>query len=120
MVYIIKMFRSIFITHQLLIKTPFGEKILHGHQLPLHKQRSMNAGCLILSGMRIYRGLYRTLVKNRRTSLSYIGPLSRFSLHPWLASEKHVLILISGPEPQRTIFEKACFCPDPKPLTKVF
>ncbi|MFL5738719.1 MAG: glycosyltransferase [Flavisolibacter sp.] len=36
--------------------------------------------------------------------VNYIGPLSRFSSHEGV-EEKHLLILLSGPEPQRTLFE---------------
>ena len=38
--------------------------------------------------------------------LIYIGPLSRFKTMPTLETNFDILVSISGPEPQRTIFEK--------------
>ncbi len=36
----------------------------------------------------------------------YIGPLSRFSVTTHKADPKHLLIILSGPEPQRSVLEK--------------
>lgn len=46
--------------------------------------------------------------KNKRPGQKYIGPLSRFSGTPELTKEKvyDLLILLSGPEPQRSLLEK--------------
>jgi len=97
---------SVFITHQLQIKTPFGkitDKILQKLNyryidkfstcwVPDFKNNNSLAGKLSHPG--IFPGI----------PVHYIGLLSRFAKKETSAFYK-ILILLSGPEPQRTILE---------------
>ncbi len=100
---------SIYITHQIMVKMPRGFRFLERAAYGLHKFFiSRYNSCWIpdvegednLSGdlSRKY-----TLPKNA----IFIGWLSRFSYFNFIESSPYkVLALISGPEPQRSIFEK--------------
>lgn len=100
----------VFITHQLMIKCPpylrFLEKTLHQINMRFVKKYSQTwvpdfQGTMNLSGDLSHRF---PLVKNT----FFIGPLSRFAnmRDEIMPIEKFdVLIILSGPEPQRTIFE---------------
>ena len=102
---------SVFITHQLLIKAPsFVESILQKLNyryinrfnecwVPDYQGENNLAGDLS----------HPTLLP--KIPVRYIGPLSRFSFEhaESKVDEKHLLILLSGPEPQRTFFEEALF-----------
>lgn len=98
---------SVLILHQLMIKSPFGESVLHQITLNYVKQFSF---CWVpdfpgennLSGDLAHQYL---LPDNAR----FVGALSRFS--SFQKKEKvekkyDLLVIISGPEPQRTVFEK--------------
>lgn len=98
---------TVLILHQLMIKSPFGESVLHQITLNYVKQFSF---CWVpdfpdennLSGDLAHQ---YPLPHNAR----FIGALSRFST--FLKNEEaklkyDLLVIISGPEPQRTIFEK--------------
>ncbi len=98
---------SVLMLHQLMIKSPFGESVLHRITLNYVKQFSF---CWIpdfegennLSGDLSHK---YSLPKNAR----FVGALSRFSsFQKKVNSEKKydLLVIISGPEPQRTVFEK--------------
>ncbi len=101
-----KQVQSIFITHQLMIKTPFFEKLLH--QLNLFFIKKYDE-CWIpdfegeanLSGDLAHK--YSLLPHT-----FFIGLLSRFNAEK--ANESNykydVMAIVSGPEPQRSIFEK--------------
>jgi UDP:flavonoid glycosyltransferase YjiC (YdhE family) len=106
--------KNIFITHQLLIKSPFGEGILHK---------------IVLKHLKNYDECWIPDFEgedNLSGDLShkfplppdtfFIGPLSRFASgeikapHHSQSFEKYnLLIIISGPEPQRSNFEKIIF-----------
>ncbi|MCH8902523.1 MAG: hypothetical protein IIA45_01215 [Bacteroidetes bacterium] len=43
---------------------------------------------------------------NKRIIIDYIGPLSRFSRHARQTKKYNQVFILSGPEPQRTIFEE--------------
>ncbi|RFS23424.1 glycosyl transferase family 28 [Chitinophaga silvatica] len=97
----------VFITHQLLIKTPFGgwsERILQKINYHFINKYSQ---CWIpdfegndnLSGE-----LAHPAQLPHHTS--YIGCLSRFVNKPGVSKKYDLLVLISGPEPQRTNLEK--------------
>ncbi len=105
-----KKITSILITHQLYIKTPFGNSIAN------KKIRGLIANfneCWIPDVKRI-PNLSGDLahLKPFQHSHRFIGPLSRFtSLRAERSNlikehEYDILAIISGPEPQRTIFEK--------------
>lgn len=108
-----KKIHSIYLTHQLMIKAPKGLKFLepimwYVHRLIINRYDE----CYIpdfegdnnLSGDLSHK---YTLPKNAK----FINPLSRFSSLDvdCLISKKNnydIVIIISGPEPQRSIFEK--------------
>ena len=102
---------SVFMTHQLMIKMPkgyaFAEKIMHKmlgrlinkfdeYWVPDYKDADNLSGDLSHK--------YKT-----SENTYFIGPLSRFSMMDLTSGniKKHIdiLFLLSGPEPQRTIFE---------------
>jgi len=98
---------TVLILHQLMIKSPFGENFLHDITLNYIKQFRF---CWIpdvqgnenLSGDLSHRF---PLPENAR----FIGALSRFSkpvINDISEKKYDLLIIISGPEPQRTVFEK--------------
>jgi hypothetical protein len=105
-----KQVKTVFITHQLMIKAPFAESLLHAINLSFIRKYHE---CWIpdfaegdnLSGDLSHK---YPLPENAY----FIGPLSRFqqlpspSNVPKLKKQYDVLILISGPEKQRSIFEE--------------
>lgn len=104
-----KKIKSVFITHQLMVKTPFAEKLLHRLNLYFIKKYDECwlpdfAGTENLSGDLSHK---YTLPKNA----FFVGPLSRFNsvitreVLPKQSFDE-IMVIISGPEPQRTIFEK--------------
>ena len=104
-----KKVKSVFITHQLMIKAPFGENILHRKVLNFIKNYDEcwipdYAGLQNLSGDLAH--------KNPIPENTYfIGPLSRFDSKNALSVSKEtinseaksfdIMAIISGPEPQR-------------------
>jgi uncharacterized protein (TIGR00661 family) len=99
-----KSVRNIFITHQLMIKSPFGENVLH--RIILSHIKNFNE-CWIpdhetdptLSGDLCH---YYPLPSNA----FFIGPLTRFDTASLQAkTEYDIMAVVSGPEPQRTLFE---------------
>lgn len=99
----------VFISHQLFIKAPFGEKLIK----KINQQYISNYDeCWIpdnetapfLSGDLAHKAPLGTGYK-------FIGPLSRFEKLE--ANDKQtefdLMVIISGPEPQRTIFEELIF-----------
>jgi uncharacterized protein (TIGR00661 family) len=104
--------KSIFITHQLMIKTPFAEKLLHLINLYFIKKYDEcwipdDAGAINLSSDLAHK---YPLPKNT----FFIGLLSRFNAQNTplitdnvkIKNQYDVMAIISGPEPQRSIFEK--------------
>lgn len=98
---------SVFITHQLLIKAPFHliEQVLQKINyyfinkfdecwVPDREQPPYLAGELAHPS------------KLPKVSVKYIGPLSRLQRNGAANTGQHVLILLSGPEPQRSILEQ--------------
>ena len=96
---------SIFITHQLLVKTghSFSEKIIQNINhwfiqkykfcwIPDFKGSTNIAGEL-------------SHPKSYPKNVQYIGGLSRFEKQENVKKKYELLIILSGPEPQRTIFE---------------
>ncbi|HSQ44161.1 MAG TPA: glycosyltransferase [Ginsengibacter sp.] len=103
-----KKITSVYITHQLLIKTGniFFEKIAQKIHYHLIKQFTY---CWVPDYKE--NGLAGELShqENSPSNVLYIGPLSRFELLTDMPNKYDVLVSISGPEPQRTIFEKKIF-----------
>lgn len=94
----------VFITHQLMVKAPFGEKLIH----QLNKNYiSKYSECWVpdmKNGLSGDLGNKFELSKNTK----HIGLLSRFDTPPNQLSRggmRELLVILSGPEPQRTIFE---------------
>jgi len=101
---------SVFITHQLLIKSSLGkwsEKILQQWN---YKFINRFNECWIPDeeGENNLAGELSHPSKLPKVQLKYIGPLSRLSSFSPLGGggiKDHLLIILSGPEPQRTILE---------------
>lgn len=97
--------KSVILTHQVFPKAPIAESLLHKKierllrsfdevWIPDDKTNNNLSGDL-------------SHLKTPKQRHSFIGPLSRFSLPTkTLNIEFDVCAIISGPEPQRTIFEK--------------
>jgi predicted glycosyltransferase len=106
---------SVFITHQLLIRTPFGrwaDRILQRIQ---YRSLGEFSVCWIpdLENKNSLAGELSHPKKLPSIPVRYIGILSRFEKKKGAGGEEQnlvvgcdLLILLSGPEPQRTIFEK--------------
>jgi uncharacterized protein (TIGR00661 family) len=97
----------IFISHQLLIKSPFGnrsEKILQKWN---YKKINKFSACWIPDneGTENLAGNLSHPVKKPAVPVRYIGVLSRFEQKNTEEKKDHLLFILSGPEPQRTIFE---------------
>ncbi len=97
----------IFITHQLLIKSPFGagsEKFLQKWN---YKNIHRFSACWIPDneGIENLAGNLSHPDKKPIVPLRYIGVLSRFEKKDVKEKKDHLLFILSGPEPQRTIFE---------------
>ncbi|MEC5147831.1 glycosyltransferase [Chitinophaga sp. 212800010-3] len=98
---------SVFITHQLLIKTPFGGWIERALQQINYNFINKYSACWIpdfagtnnLSGELAHPG-------KLPVHTTYIGCLSRFESRRDVRKKYDLLVLISGPEPQRTNLEK--------------
>ena len=98
---------SVFITHQLRIKTPFGKPLEGLLQKINYKYINRFSECWVPDNENENNlaGELSHPQKNPSIPVKYVGPLSRFQKAD-NRTEKHLLILLSGPEPQRTIFEK--------------
>ena len=98
-----KQVKSVFITHQLMIKSPFAEKLLH--RINLHYIKKYDE-CWIpdakestnLSGDLSHK-------YELPNNTFFIGPLSRFEKSTSVNPQYDLMVIVSGPEPQRTIFE---------------
>ncbi|CAN5391523.1 glycosyltransferase [soil metagenome] len=102
-----KKVKSIFITHQLMIKTPIAESLLHKKVLKYIDNYDEcwvpdTADSINLSGDLAHK---YTFPKNT----FFVGALSRFSASVEMTNKgemTNLVAIISGPEPQRSIFEK--------------
>jgi uncharacterized protein (TIGR00661 family) len=95
----------IFITHQLTIKTPFAwlERMVQRINYRYIDQYNC---CWVpdMAGNENAAGILSHPKKMPKTKVQYIGLLSRFQLQP-AAKKYDYCILLSGPEPQRTLLE---------------
>lgn len=108
-----KTVRTVFITHQLTIKSPIGrwtENFLR--KLNYHFINKFNE-CWVpdFEGKQNLAGELSHPPALPQTPVKYIGGLSRFDTTTQHAETKQydVLIVLSGPEPQRSIWEKKLF-----------
>ena len=102
--------KSIFITHQLNIRSSFGKMVDRVIQ-KLHSRliEKFNI-CWVADQQQNGLGGELSHPKNKPAiPVFYTGWLSRFKENASEKKEKHFLVLLSGPEPQRTIFEKKIF-----------
>lgn len=97
---------SIFISHQLLIKTPFGGPIESILQKMNYRYIRRYSACWIpdFAGENNLSGILAHPAK-LPPHTTYIGCLSRFEPKAAVAKKYDLLVLISGPEPQRTNLE---------------
>lgn len=101
----------IFITHQLTIKTPFGKWPERFLQKRNYKYINRFSECWVPDeeGENNLAGELSHPEKKPVTPLKYTGPLSRFEnlTYDSTGAERkgHLLIILSGPEPQRSILE---------------
>ena len=98
---------SVFITHQLLVKTNFGKAIDEQFQKLNYSFINKFNECWIpdYEGPVNLAGDLSHPDKMPGIRTTYTGPLSRLETNH-TSEEKHLLILLSGPEPQRTILEE--------------
>jgi len=101
---------SVFITHQLRIKSPWGKWSENILQHWNYQYINRFAECWVPDeeGVNNLAGDLSHPKELPSTPVKYIGALSRFS--SFVAEndgciKDHLLIMLSGPEPQRTIFE---------------
>lgn len=100
---------SVFITHQLQIKSPAGkwtERILQKRNYD-HINRFQACWVPDSEGPDNLGGELSHPPRKPRVPLAYTGPLSRFTKRNAAAPQKdRLLILLSGPEPQRSLLEE--------------
>ncbi len=95
---------NVFMTHQLNIKAPF---LLAEKALAFWNKKMIRAFdfCWVpdyKDGARLSGDLS---FPSPISKLSYVGPLSRFSIKNEHTTKRDVLVILSGPEPQRTYLE---------------
>lgn len=98
---------SVFITHQLLIKAPFSfvEKIIQKINYRFIERFSLcwvpdEKGSINLAGVLSHPD------RLPKIKVDYLGGISRLERLPETEKKYDVLIILSGPEPQRTLLEK--------------
>ncbi|MDB5196092.1 MAG: glycosyl transferase family 28 [Flaviaesturariibacter sp.] len=99
---------SVLMTHQLLVKTGFStwadrqlQKLHYGYFRAFTECWIPDAvGETSLAGELAHPAVLPPI------PVQYIGPLSRFA-YTKVGREKHLLVLLSGPEPQRTLLEES-------------
>lgn len=100
--------KSIFITHQLMIKSPFAERALH-HRVMRYITNFEECWVPDWEGEKSLTGDLTQKYK-LPSNTTFIGPLSRFSNSVDSEAVNNfrydVAAIISGPEPQRSIFER--------------
>ena len=99
--------RSVFVAHQLIIKAPIkiAEEILQDIN---YSYINKFDECWIpdAEGEENLAGNLSHPASMPEIPVHYIGPVSRFSSKQ-VVDEKHLLILLSGPEPQRSLLENS-------------
>ena len=95
---------SIFITHQLNVQAPFFEKLINRINSSFIKKYN---ACWVPDYAEEEKRLSGGLTnKNGTKNIVFIGPLSRFEKKEVQQKKHDILILLSGPEPQRTLLEE--------------
>jgi uncharacterized protein (TIGR00661 family) len=100
---------GVFISHQLFIRTPFGNQADRYLQKLNYNYINRFTECWIPDHAHETNlsGLLSHSLSLPEIPVRYIGPLSRFH-QDMPAEEKYLMFILSGPEPQRTIFENIC------------
>lgn len=100
----------VYITHQLTIKAPapWLETLLRRAH---YRYIDRFAACWVpdWEGIPNLAGDLSHPPVMPKAPVSYLGPLTRFKQRPESADQKEICILLSGPEPQRSQFEKMIF-----------
>lgn len=94
--------KSVFITHQLEIQSPFFQNLI---QKINYKYINKFSECWILDFKESSLAGALSNPKRKTKNQKYIGPQSRFKKKK-IKKEYDILAIVSGPEPQRSIFEK--------------
>jgi uncharacterized protein (TIGR00661 family) len=99
---------SVFITHQLHIKTGLGKLADKLIQQLNYKRIKKFSTCWVpdQQGTNSLAGKLSNPKKLPAIPVEYIGGLSRFNTCKQKANTIDILIILSGPEPQRSIFEE--------------
>lgn len=99
---------SIFITHQLRIKTPLGRWAENWLQTINYRYINHFSECWVpdFENENQLAGELSHPQSLPEIPVRYLGALTRFQQKSIPVIKDHLLIIISGPEPQRTIFEK--------------
>ena len=99
---------SIFITHQLAPKTGISARIDRLVQKFLYRYINRFTECWIPDSpsSKNLSGILSHTNNNPAIPVQFIGPLTRFEQLPDAGEEDFLLIILSGPEPQRSLFEK--------------
>jgi len=102
-----KKIKSVFITHQLLIKAPlpFVEKMFQFFNYRLIQNFNE---CWVpdFDGTESLAGILSHPSNLPSISTNYVGALSRFEKHSTAVTRYDLLVVISGPEPQRSVLEE--------------
>jgi len=100
--------QSIYITHQLTIKFPRGLSLFEPLLARFHRTLIERYDECWIPDLPDEPNLAGELSHPRRlpSNAKFIGPLSRMSREAAPGESCNLLIVLSGPEPQRTIFEK--------------
>ncbi len=98
---------SVFVTHQLLVKTSLGQMADELLQKLNYQYVNGFAECWVpdVEGAENLSGDLSHPAIMPQIPVHYLGALSRMS-GVKEGEEKHLLIMLSGPEPQRTLFEE--------------
>jgi uncharacterized protein (TIGR00661 family) len=99
---------SIFITHQLYIRTPLGKTIENKLQQINYRYINRFSICWLpdFEKNHILSGKLAHPEKLPAIGVRYLGPLTRFQRMDPIQAGNDILVLLSGPEPQRTNLEK--------------
>jgi UDP-N-acetylglucosamine transferase subunit ALG13 len=98
----------VILTHQLLIKSPFGPRSEKWLQRVNYHYIKKFSACWVVdyAGPENLAGALSHPATPPRVPVHYLGALSRFQKKGDAVSSAGLLVLISGPEPQRTLFEE--------------
>lgn len=98
---------SVYITHQVAIRTPQRFSLFSSTLEYLHSRLIENYSYCWIPDIKGDMNLSGDLTHkpSRLTNLRFVGILSRFKPLPQQPRKYDILVILSGPEPQRTIFE---------------